>query len=177
VLRLKEPFGDRLGMAMSIEMIAWAATLDGRAQEAATLLGAVDSALSSIGGALFRHLREDHESCVERTRGALGDGEYERLVAAGAALPFDDAVALALGQRRTGDRSRGPTSEPLGRARLTRRESEIARLVADGLSNREIAERLVLAQRTAEGHVQRILTKLDLASRHQVAGWLAEHGG
>jgi DNA-binding NarL/FixJ family response regulator len=56
-------------------------------------------------------------------------------------------------------------------ARLTRREWEIAELVAEGLSNREIAERLVLSERTAQNHVQHILTKLGLPNRGQIALW------
>jgi non-specific serine/threonine protein kinase len=49
----------------------------------------------------------------------------------------------------------------------------VAGLIAEGLSNREIAARLVVAQRTAEGHVENILSKLGFTSRAQVAGWLA----
>ena len=57
---------------------------------------------------------------------------------------------------------------------LTEREREVARLVAEGLSNREIAERLFVSERTAEGHVQRILSKLNFRSRTQIAVWDAE---
>ncbi|UQU68483.1 helix-turn-helix transcriptional regulator [Couchioplanes caeruleus] len=49
----------------------------------------------------------------------------------------------------------------------------MAALVAEGLTNREIAARLVVAQRTAEGHVENILSKLGFTSRAQVAAWLA----
>ena len=52
---------------------------------------------------------------------------------------------------------------------LTRREGEIAELVAQGLSNREIASRLVIAQRTVEGHVEHILAKFGFTSRAQIA--------
>ena len=60
-------------------------------------------------------------------------------------------------------------SEPS--ARLTRREQQVAALVADGLSNRQIAERLVIATRTAEGHVENILVKLGFTVRTQIAAW------
>jgi non-specific serine/threonine protein kinase len=56
---------------------------------------------------------------------------------------------------------------------LTRREQQIAELVAAGLSNKEIAARLVIATRTAEGHVERILVKLGFTSRTQIAAWVA----
>jgi DNA-binding NarL/FixJ family response regulator len=56
--------------------------------------------------------------------------------------------------------------------RLTSREEEVAALVARGLTNRQIAEELVVAQRTAENHVQSILNKLGLTSRVQLAVWV-----
>jgi DNA-binding CsgD family transcriptional regulator len=65
----------------------------------------------------------------------------------------------------TGGVRRGP--------RPTRRELEVARLVALGLTNKEIGVQLRIAERTAETHVQRIVTKLDLRSRSQLAAWMA----
>ena len=56
---------------------------------------------------------------------------------------------------------------------LTKRELEVAALIETGLSNREIAERLVISKRTADGHVERILAKLGFSSRAQVAAWMA----
>jgi DNA-binding NarL/FixJ family response regulator len=63
------------------------------------------------------------------------------------------------------------TSQP-----LTAREREIAMLVADGLANRTIAERLVLSERTIETHVRNVLTKLDLTNRTQLAAWALRAG-
>jgi DNA-binding CsgD family transcriptional regulator len=57
--------------------------------------------------------------------------------------------------------------------RLTPRELEVARLVAEGLTNKEIGARLGITERTAETHVQRIVTKLDLRGRSQLAAWVA----
>jgi DNA-binding NarL/FixJ family response regulator len=61
-------------------------------------------------------------------------------------------------------------------ARLTAREREIAVLIADGLTNAEIAERLVLVPGTVANHVEHILRKLDLKGRTQIAVWAVEHG-
>ena len=58
---------------------------------------------------------------------------------------------------------------------LSVRELQVARLVARGLTNRQVAETLVVSQRTAENHVQHILTKLGLTNRTQVAAWVATH--
>jgi DNA-binding CsgD family transcriptional regulator len=59
--------------------------------------------------------------------------------------------------------------------RLSRREGEIADLVALGLTNREIGERLFISERTAEGHVQQIRNKLGFTARTQIAAWAVEH--
>ncbi len=56
---------------------------------------------------------------------------------------------------------------------LSPREREVAQLVAQGMTNREIAEALVLSERTAENHVQHILTKLGFTRRSQIAAWVA----
>jgi DNA-binding NarL/FixJ family response regulator len=57
------------------------------------------------------------------------------------------------------------------RAALSPRETEVATLVAEGLTNRQIAERLVISERTAQNHVQHILTKLGFTTRSQIAAW------
>ncbi|MDG4865516.1 helix-turn-helix transcriptional regulator, partial [Streptomyces sp. T-3] len=59
-----------------------------------------------------------------------------------------------------------------GAAALTRREREVALLAAESLSNREIAERLVISKRTVDAHLERILAKLGIASRGEIAGRL-----
>ena len=63
-----------------------------------------------------------------------------------------------------------------GAGPLTAREQEVAALVAQGLTNRQIAEQLVITERTAETHLERIFTKLDLHSRAQLARWATEQG-
>jgi DNA-binding CsgD family transcriptional regulator len=170
VLRLKAPFGDLMGLAMSVEVVAWAESEAGRSADAARLLGAAQVALASIGASLFGHLLEDHARCLARTREALGDPAFTRALDEGAAMRFDDAVALASGRRTPAP---APADAQGDEVRLTRRESEIAALVAEGLTNREIAERLVMAQRTAEAHVAHILGKLSFTSRTQLAAWTA----
>ncbi|MBV8714143.1 MAG: response regulator transcription factor [Chloroflexi bacterium] len=85
-----------------------------------------------------------------------------------------DALAIAFSPtpvRATGYPTRQQDSDP-----LTPREREVATLVADGLSNREIAERLVIAVSTAERHVANILAKLTVTSRTQLATWMLQHG-
>ena len=111
-------------------------------------------------------------------RGVIGTEAYEEAFADGAAYSFEQAVAIALGTdlepepiAATPPRN-APGNLPGG---LTKRQTEIALLLADGLTNREIADRLVISQRTAETHVDHILSKLGVSSRTRVASWVAEH--
>jgi DNA-binding NarL/FixJ family response regulator len=82
-------------------------------------------------------------------------------------------VALALEEREP---LVARTSSRLSPTKLTARERQIAGLVAQGLSNKEIASKLVISQRTAETHVEHILTKLGFTSRAQIAAWAVEQG-
>ena len=84
-------------------------------------------------------------------------------------IVFDDVIDLGLGLERGPVRTgRTDIMQP-----LSQRELEVAALIETGLSNREIAQRLVIAKRTADGHVERILAKLGFTSRAQVAAWMA----
>jgi non-specific serine/threonine protein kinase len=90
-------------------------------------------------------------------------------------MSLDEAIAYAL----AGDADRPLPGGPKGSAEpspLTAREREVAALVAEGFSNRAIADALVIAPRTVETHVSNILGKLDLHSRAQIAAWAVEHG-
>ena len=71
--------------------------------------------------------------------------------------------------------SEAPTSDP-AEPRLTERETEVLRMVAKGLSYRQIAERLVLSHRTVQNHVQNILTKLQMHNRVELTRYAIERG-
>jgi DNA-binding NarL/FixJ family response regulator len=97
----------------------------------------------------------------------------EQIQAAARAGWFDpectNAVIEAAGQRPTQARSAWP-------AGLSEREVEVLRLVARGLSNRQIAETLIISSRTAEHHVQHIYTKIGVSTRAAAAMFAMEHG-
>jgi non-specific serine/threonine protein kinase len=92
---------------------------------------------------------------------------------AGLHWSLDKACALAL---ELLDGALQPTSDPQHhvRGRLTPREAQVAALVARGLSNREIARTLTIAERTATSHVEHVLDKLGFHSRAQIATWVTE---
>jgi DNA-binding NarL/FixJ family response regulator len=114
-------------------------------------------------------------------RGCVADGSRDLAAARGIvdelAATLDPELQRALLQHATPSAPAPDVGPPPGR--LSARELEVARLVASGLTNREIAERLVISKWTADNHVANILRKLDLARRAQVATWLAgaEAGG
>jgi DNA-binding CsgD family transcriptional regulator len=121
-------------------------------------------------------------AAIRQTIGApLGPTEAgllrDRLRPAGPPRPVDDGRAWSL------ERACSQALELLsahrataGLGRLTARESEVAALVARGLSNREIAEALTIAERTATSHVEHVLDKLGFHSRTQIATWVTEQG-
>jgi DNA-binding CsgD family transcriptional regulator len=156
---LRRANGDRFLTGLSVQVLAWVAAADGSSERAARLLGASHGLLRSVGGspATLNHLAHLHEQCVATTRAALGDSKFDRAFAQGAQLHLEETVALVLG-------------EPL----LTRREQQIAELVAQGMSNKSIAADLVISQRTAESHVEHILNKLGFTSRSQIAAWVSQ---
>ena len=104
-----------------------------------------------------------------RSRAAAG-ATFGTLHAEGRRLALEDAVTEALT-----DRPEEPWRVGHGPA-LTPRETEVARLVAGGLSNRDIAARLFLSVRTVDVHVDRVLTKLGFHSRGQLTAWSHEQG-
>ena len=138
----------------------------------AASLGEWDAAVSDLrtAGALCRTIGAPgfavESACLlAEAHERSGDPSQARAVAREALT-----LARALGM--------APWVERLGRLAtpddpLSPREREVARLVADGLSNREIAAALVISERTAQNHVQHILGKLGFANRAQVAAWAA----
>jgi DNA-binding NarL/FixJ family response regulator len=167
-IRIKMPFGDHLGMAQCIEVLAWLAADAGEHRRAAALLGAAQAVWRSIGTSLsgLGHMAGPHDECAARLRAALRDKQFSVAYARGSRLDVDGAVAMALSDAEGGEEE---AAERGVAAVLTRREREIAGLVARGMSDKEIAATLVIAQRTAEGHVEHILRKLGFTSRSQIA--------
>ncbi|WP_225993119.1 ATP-binding protein [Actinomadura rudentiformis] len=178
-LRFNRSLDDPLGIGVNLEVLAWIAATEEQYPRAARLLGIVETAWKAIGAPLsgYGHLVHFHDECEARTREALGPAAFDEDLQWGAGLPYDDALAYALEERtaaaaatRPGAGSR-PGAAP---SPLTPRETEIAGLVARGMSNKEIAAAAVIAQRTVEGHIEHIMNKLGFRSRAQIAAWVGD---
>ncbi|MFF3567656.1 protein kinase [Nocardia jiangxiensis] len=167
-LHLTRLVDDPFMTAVDLEALAWIAREQQDAERAATLLGAAASLRGVTGGTtvLFPHLLVHHETCERLTREMLGKRAFTAARRKGQALQFDEAIAYALGETTTPAADAAPT--------LTTREMEVAALVAEGLTDKAIATQLVISQRTAQGHVAHILTKLGFTSRARIASWVIE---
>ncbi|HYW24132.1 MAG TPA: LuxR C-terminal-related transcriptional regulator [Terriglobales bacterium] len=170
------------GTAATLNALAALAVAESEAVRALRLSGAAEALRASIRSQLAPRWRELVSSTVVvPARAAAGD-RADAAWAEGGRMSFDEAIRYArmglpvvTGSPDLGAETAAPP--PRAPAGLTSRELQIAELVAQGMTNRRIAERLVIAERTVEGHVERIRGKLGVHSRKQIAGSIMRERG
>ena len=161
----------------TLEGMASLAGTIGKAARAAHLWGGAEAAREATGIALSPGERAMHEPYLASARARLGKAAWEEVVVEGRAMSFEEAVEYALSEEEP-----DPFMSPIPRvspadellSSLTRREREVTTLVARGLTNRQVAQELSISERTAANHVAKILRKLGLQSRAQIASWATE---
>jgi non-specific serine/threonine protein kinase len=171
-LEMKVSLGDIAGILLACEVLSWTMAAVGCWSDAALLHCAIQprwetvcQPLMGLGGLVSRR-----NLCAAQLREHLGETRYGRIHTAGLTMSLEEITRLAL--RAAGTDSADDAPKPRRtRGPLTPRETEVAALLAEGMSNRAIASTLVVSPRTAEVHVERILTKLGLSRRAQVAAW------
>ena len=155
----------------------------GKPLAATHLLGAATALHESVlakGSASFDY-GEMYDEIAKKVRAQLDVTTFNAAWNVGYAMTLDQATQYALAEIKIPDTPDTPAQSPRQIAKekfdgLTAREREVAALIAQGKSNREIADALVLSERTIEGHVSNILTKLDFTARAQIAAWAVEKG-
>ncbi|RBO93728.1 putative ATPase [Nocardia puris] len=157
--------------ASGLDGLAWVAASAGAHERAARLMGAATTIRRGSTQRLAHAMTQVvGDKVSDEVREAMGDSAFRAAFERGAALGTEAAVAYALG-----DEPAAPEPKPGAAEVLTRREKDVARLVAAGYSNKRIAAELVISVRTAESHVDHIMTKLGFGSRAGIAGWVADH--
>jgi len=121
---------------------------------------------ANVVGFFAPFLAQARESAIA----ALGASRFEAELSAGRRLNRGAAIGLALGESAP-VAATAPDDPGLGL--LGKREAEVAQLVTEGLSNKQIGARLFISERTVGSHVRSILNKLGFNSRAQIAAWIA----
>lgn len=170
-LTLRWDYHDNFGSAVVLYLMAGIALDNGDPKKAAKLLGVVAELLAIVDTEVPGMLGSRYQEVKSATRDRLGEDLFARHHDTGRRLDRGQRIRLALGSAATvpPDQEDAVAAADL----LTPREKEVATLLAEGLSNRAIAAKLVLSPRTVEAHVEHILTKLSVNSRTEAALWAA----
>jgi non-specific serine/threonine protein kinase len=171
-LILCKELGDRLVTSKNLEGLACTAGAKGDAERAARLFGAAEVLREDIGYLQAPRESTLREPYLEAAGSRLDEAAWEKAFTEGRAMGPMEAVEYALATEEEADPRITPTPEEASSAQLpvdlTRREREVASLVAQGLTNPQIASELVIGERTVETHVRNLLKKLGFSSREQV---------
>src|SRR5215211_4031226 len=172
-LAMSQRAGRKESLINALEGMASLAGARGEAPLAARLWGAAERAREVTGIALPPGDRALHEPRLAAARSRLGETAWEVALTEGQAMSLDLAAEYALSKEGS-----EPPTTPVSRQRhadeLTARSRAVTVLVARSLTNRQISTSLCISERTAGNHVGRILGKLGLRSRAQIAAWAIE---
>jgi predicted ATPase/DNA-binding CsgD family transcriptional regulator len=169
-LALSHDVGHRWLTPRRLEDLSCVLASSDRAELAAKLLGASESLRDAFGFARSVPQQAAVNDAGTAARERLGSDAFEAAWSKGKAMTADEAVALALGRSAPARVERA--QHPAG---LTGREVQIVVDIARGLTNRQIAEKLGISERTVDAHVQNIRNKLGMARRAQIAAWSSAH--
>jgi ATP/maltotriose-dependent transcriptional regulator MalT len=174
-LTLRQEQNNSSGMPFNLEALAITAAEQGQSEGSARLWGAAEALREVTHAALPPSYQADYAPYLEAAAAALGEEAFAAAWAEGRALTLEQAIALAMALPAAVTPS--PTTPakktlPFG---LTAREVEVLRLVATGLTDAQVAEKLVISPLTASKHLRSIYSKLHLSSRSAATRFAIEH--
>jgi predicted ATPase/DNA-binding CsgD family transcriptional regulator len=167
-LRIADQIDDGVARYHLLAAFGCHAALSGHPRLAARLLGAADTVRTRVGANVMPFFAPSLAHAEASAGTALGATRFEAEFDAGKHLSRDAALRLALGEHPHD--ATAPDEASTGS--LGKRQAEVARLVADGLTNKQIGTRLFISERTVDSHVRSILNKLGVNSRAQIAAWI-----
>ena len=167
-LRVARQLDDRPAQFDLLTLMVWPASTTGQARLAAQLLGAAGGVQAQAAAGLTGPFEPLLATARQTVIDALGVTGFEAAFAAGQRMARDDALRLALGETPPADVADHAPAGP-----LAPREVDVAELVGEGLTNKQIAGRLFISDRTVATHVRNIMNKLGFDTRAQIAAWTA----
>jgi DNA-binding CsgD family transcriptional regulator len=168
-LQIADQIDDRVAQCYLLGAFGCHAALAGQARLAAQLLGAAETVRTQVGADIMPFLAPSLARAGQTAVAALGATRFEAELGAGKGLSRVTALGLALGRPAPAAAAAGNAGPGL----LGKREADVARLIAGGLTNKQIGTRLFISDRTVDSHVRSILNKLGFNSRAQIAAWMA----
>ncbi len=172
-LALLVDHGGSLGISSCFRGLASIAAANHHHERAVQLYAAADALSEAIGTPLPPPARARHEGAIATLRAAIGDGRFDDVWNEAYALNVEQAVVLALDQKQPTAIEVAADTHP--RYGLTERELDVLRRIADGATDREIADALFISVRTVSSHVASILNKVGVSSRAAAAAWAVRH--
>src|SRR5215469_4929539 len=169
-LRIAREMDDRVAQQYLLYQLAVHAVLTGQARLGAQLLGSGYRARADVGGSLIPFFGPLLARAEKAATAALGAARFDAEVERGKSHDRHTAMRFALGESPCATE---PAATDGSAAPIGKREADVARLVADGLTNKQIGARLFISERTVDSHVRSILNKLGFNSRAQIAAWVA----
>lgn len=164
-LAISRDLGNTMTVAECLDGLAMMSALRGEHALAWRAAGSADRLRESAGMTYDDPMQTARDNRLEAATVALGESGRVAAWRAGRAAAVEDVITAVISERGV---------EEAGTEQLSRREREVALLVAEGLTNRQIGQRLFIAERTAETHVEHILNKLGFHTRAQIAAWVIE---
>jgi DNA-binding CsgD family transcriptional regulator len=174
-ITIAQRIDDRVAQSYLLAAIGCNAALTGDAWRAANLLGAAETVRTEAGANFMPLITAQWSRAEQAAIAGLGASGFKEAFDAGKGLGREPAIRLALGE--SPDQAADPDTDSASSADvdsgpLGKREAEVARLIAEGLTNKQIATRLFISERTVDSHVRNILNKLGFRTRTQIATWL-----